>query len=173
MQSVSSRIWTRVAVFISYDDNDYTTGTSKNARPWWNTWFLVQKIHPHSRQTSTRNEQMPPKCTHTRMDDQRKDHIDPKGPKQKNRPPPKKKNYRPITFLWKILTLQMREEINHSQTSRGLFPEEQKECHKGSRGTAELLYMDQHILNESKKRQKDLAMAWIDYKKAYDMVPQS
>ena len=29
MQSVSSRIWTRVAVSISYDDNDYTTGTSK------------------------------------------------------------------------------------------------------------------------------------------------
>ena len=27
MQSVSSRIWTRVAVFISYDDNNYTTGT--------------------------------------------------------------------------------------------------------------------------------------------------
>ena len=26
MQSVSSRIWTRVAVSISYDDNDYTTG---------------------------------------------------------------------------------------------------------------------------------------------------
>ena len=29
MQSVSSRIWTRVAVSISYDDNDYTTGTSR------------------------------------------------------------------------------------------------------------------------------------------------
>ena len=26
MQSVSSRIWTRVAVSISYDDNNYTTG---------------------------------------------------------------------------------------------------------------------------------------------------
>ena len=25
MQSVSSRIWTRVAVFIAYGDNDYTT----------------------------------------------------------------------------------------------------------------------------------------------------
>ena len=25
MQSVSSRIWTRIAVFISYGDNDYTT----------------------------------------------------------------------------------------------------------------------------------------------------
>ena len=29
MQSVSSRIWTRVAVFISYDDNHYTTNTFK------------------------------------------------------------------------------------------------------------------------------------------------
>ena len=28
MQSVSSSIWTRVAVFISYDDNNYTMGTS-------------------------------------------------------------------------------------------------------------------------------------------------
>ena len=28
MQSVSSRIWNRVAVFISYDDNPYTTDTS-------------------------------------------------------------------------------------------------------------------------------------------------
>ena len=26
--AVSSRIWTGVAVSISYDDNDYTTGTS-------------------------------------------------------------------------------------------------------------------------------------------------
>ena len=29
---------------------------------------------------------MPTKSTRTRMDDQRKDYIDPKGPKQKNRP---------------------------------------------------------------------------------------
>ena len=28
MQSVSSRIWTRVTVSISYDDNHYTTGIS-------------------------------------------------------------------------------------------------------------------------------------------------
>ena len=28
MQSVSSRIWTRVAVFISYDESNYTKGTS-------------------------------------------------------------------------------------------------------------------------------------------------
>ena len=29
MQSISSRFWTRVVVSISYDDNHYTTGTSK------------------------------------------------------------------------------------------------------------------------------------------------
>ena len=34
MQSVSSTIWTRVAVFISYDDNNYTTGTSKKTFFW-------------------------------------------------------------------------------------------------------------------------------------------
>ena len=28
MQPLQSRIWTRVAVSISYDDNHYTTGTS-------------------------------------------------------------------------------------------------------------------------------------------------
>ena len=29
MQSISSRIWTRVAVSISYDNNHYTTGTTR------------------------------------------------------------------------------------------------------------------------------------------------
>ena len=32
MQSASSWIWTRVAVSISYDDNHYTTGTSKKEK---------------------------------------------------------------------------------------------------------------------------------------------
>ena len=31
MQSVSSRIWTRVAVSISYDSNHYTTGRNINS----------------------------------------------------------------------------------------------------------------------------------------------
>ena len=95
-----------------------------------------------------------------------------KGPNKGTAP----NNYKPITCLpmmWKILTAQIREEIYHSLTSRGLFPNEQKGCCKGSRGTTELLYIDKHILDESKTRRKNLAMAWIDYKKAYDMVPHS
>ena len=85
-------------------------------------------------------------------------------------------NYRPITCLpmtWKILTAQIREKIYFLLTSRGLFLDELKGYRKGSRGTAELLYIDQHILNESKTRRKNLAMAWIDYKNSYNMVPQS
>ena len=93
---------------------------------------------------------------------------------QRKEPPPN--NYRPISCLpmmWKILTAQIREEIYYSQTSCSLFPDEQKGWWKGSRSTAELLYIDQHILNESRTRGKNLAMARVDYKKAYDMVPHS
>ena len=75
--------------------------------------------------------------------------------------------------MWQILTAQIRGEIYYSLTSRGLFPDEQKGCYKGTRGTAELLYIDQHILNETKTWRKNLAMAWIDNKKACDMVQQS
>ena len=41
------------------------------------------------------------------------------------------------------------------------------------RGTGELLYIDQHVLNESQMRRKNLAIAWTDFRKAYDMVPQN
>ena len=56
----------------------------ENTRPWWNTWFLVQEIHVHSRQTKTINEQILSRSTLTRLDDQRKDYINPKEPKQMN-----------------------------------------------------------------------------------------
>ena len=74
--------------------------------------------------------------------------------------------------MWKILTVQIREEKYDLLISRGLFHEGQKGCHKWTRGTGKLLYIDQHILKESKTRRKNLAMAWIDFKKAYDLVPQ-
>ncbi len=72
-----------------------------------------------------------------------------------------------------ILTAQIRKEIYYFLISHRLFPEKQKGCHKGSRGTGELLYINQHILNKSKTRRKNLAISWIDYKKAYDMALQS
>ena len=75
--------------------------------------------------------------------------------------------------MWKILTVQIREKIYYSLTNRGLYPEEEKGYRKVSRGTRELLYIYQHILNETKTRRKTLAIVWIAYKKVYDKVPQS
>ena len=54
-----------------------------------------------------------------------------------------------------------------------IFPDEQKGRCKRTKGGGELSYIDEHILNESKTRQKNLAMVWIDNKKADDMVPLS
>ena len=54
-----------------------------------------------------------------------------------------------------------------------LLPEQQKGCRKGSRGTNDLLYISSAVIKEVKSKSKNFAMAWIDYKKAYDMVPHS
>ena len=83
-------------------------------------------------------------------------------------------NYRAITCLplmWKLLTGVIAQIYAHLDQEK-LFPEEQKGCRKGSRGTYDLLYIDRAVI-KVKSRNKNLAMAWIDYKKAYDMVPHS
>ena len=51
-----------------------------------------------------------------------------------------------------------------------MLPEEQKGCRKGSRGTNDLLYIDRAVIRKIKPRNKNLAMTWIDYKKAC-MIP--
>ena len=35
-----------------------------------------------------------------------------------------------------------------------------------------IIIIDQHILKEAKSRQKSVVLAWIDFKKASDVVPQ-
>ena len=85
-------------------------------------------------------------------------------------------NYRPITCLplmWKLLTGLIADHIYAHLDEEKLLPEEQKGCKKGSRGTNDLLYIDREVIKEVKSRIKNLAMAWIDYKEAYDMVPHS
>ena len=84
-------------------------------------------------------------------------------------------NYRPITCLplmWMLLTGAIADQIYAHLDQEKLLPEEQKGCRKGSRGTNDLLYIDRAVIKEVKSRNKNLAMAWIDYKKAY-MVPHS
>ena len=73
--------------------------------------------------------------------------------------------------MWKIQMVLIKEEIYDSLIIRGLFTEEQKECHKRTRGTVELLYIDQNIHKKRKMRRNNEVMEWTDYTKAYDMVP--
>ena len=83
-------------------------------------------------------------------------------------------NYRPITCLplmWKLLTGVTADQIYAHLDQEKLLPEEPKGCRKSSRGTTDLLYIDRAVIKEVKSRHNNLAMAWIDYKKAYDMVP--
>ena len=75
--------------------------------------------------------------------------------------------------MWKLLTGVIADQIYVHLDQEKLLPEEQKGCRKGSRGTNDLLYIDRTVIKEVKSRNKNLAMAWIDYKKAYDMVPHS
>ena len=79
-------------------------------------------------------------------------------------------NYRPITCLplmWKLLTGVIPDQIYAHLDQEKLLPEEQKGCRKVSRGTNDLLYSDSAVVKEVKSRNRNLAMAWIDY----DLVP--
>ena len=85
-------------------------------------------------------------------------------------------NYRPITCLplmWKLLAGMIAEEMYTYLHRENLLPEEQKGCRRGSRGTKDQLLIDKTVLRDCRRRQTNLAMAWIDYKKAYDFVPHS
>ena len=82
--------------------------------------------------------------------------------------------YRPLTFFG--INVEVIDRCNCRSdictfTSREVVTEEQKRYRKGSRGTNDLLYIDRAVIKEVKSRNKNLAMAWIDYKKAYNMVP--
>ena len=75
--------------------------------------------------------------------------------------------------MWKLLSGIIADQIYGHLDQQKLLTEEQKGCRKRSKGTNDLLYIDRAVIGEVKSRKKNLAMAWIDYKKAYDMVPHS
>jgi hypothetical protein len=54
-----------------------------------------------------------------------------------------------------------------------LIQKEQKGCCSGAKGCKDQLLISKAILQECKRRKKNLSMAWIDYQKAFDRVPHS
>ena len=84
--------------------------------------------------------------------------------------------YRPISCLplmWKPLTGIIAESEYYFLEVNNVMPEEQKECRRNSRGTKDQLLIDKTILRDCKRRHTNLAMAWIDNQKAYNIVPHS
>ena len=85
-------------------------------------------------------------------------------------------NYRPIAclnILWKTLTGIFNTKVYDHLERNGLLPVEQKGSRKRCLGTKDQLAIDKCILKNCKRRRTNLNVAWIDYRKAYDMVPHS
>ena len=83
-------------------------------------------------------------------------------------------NSRPITCLplmWKLLTGIISEDMYYFMGNENVLSEKQKGCRRKSRGTKYQLLIDKTILKGFRKRRTNLAMVWIDYRKAYDFVP--
>ena len=82
-------------------------------------------------------------------------------------------NYRLITCLptiWKLLTSILSNALYKHLLQGNILPYEQKGC---TRGVKDQLLIDSMVMNEAKKRHKNLQMVWVDYRKAYDSVPHS
>ena len=85
-------------------------------------------------------------------------------------------NYRPITCLpimWKLLTGIISERLYIYLEETNTIPHQQKGCRRKCRGTKDQLLIDKMVMKNSKRRKANLSMAWIDYKKAFDMIPHS
>lgn len=82
--------------------------------------------------------------------------------------------FRPITCLntsYKLLTGVLAKLLMQHVMEKGILPEEQKALRKGQRGCLDALLIDAAVTKEVKIYGRDLSMAWIDYRKAFDMVP--
>ena len=85
-------------------------------------------------------------------------------------------NYRPITCLslmWNLITGIVADKIYNHLQENDLLSEEQIGSRRNSRGTKDQLLIDKTVMKICRGRKVGLSMVWIDYRKAYDMVPHS
>ncbi|KAJ0182259.1 hypothetical protein K1T71_001628 [Dendrolimus kikuchii] len=86
------------------------------------------------------------------------------------------KNYRPITCLptiYKLLTSILGKKLSNYFYDNNILAITQNGCKAGSRGTKELLLIDTTVSQQARRNKRNLSVAWIDYKKAYDSVPHT
>ena len=75
--------------------------------------------------------------------------------------------------MWKLCTDITGDELYNHLEEKSLLPEKQKGCRRKSRGTKDQLLIDKMVIRNCKRRQTGLGMAWVDNKKAYDMIQHS
>lgn len=84
--------------------------------------------------------------------------------------------YRPITCLnnlYKLITASITTLIQQHCQDNNIIYEEQKGSRPNTMGCKEQLLIDEVITNQAIEKQRNLSTAYIDYKKAYDMIPHS
>ena len=81
---------------------------------------------------------------------------------------------RPIACLntmYKTLTVIVERRINEHVDRYAILPQEQRALRKGRRGCFNALMVDSMVTEDAVLRHRDLDVAWIDYKKAFENVP--
>ena len=85
-------------------------------------------------------------------------------------------NYRPVKCLpvmWKLLTGIISERLYNYLEETDTIPHQQKGCRRKCKFNKEEHLIDKRVMMNSKRRKTNLSMAWIDYKKAFNMTPHS
>ena len=86
------------------------------------------------------------------------------------------KDYRPIACLpttYQSLTSVTTDRLYSHLEKEAIMTPEQRGGKKDCYGCKDQLMINNAILENCKKRKKNLSTAWIDYKKAFDSVPNS
>ena len=85
-------------------------------------------------------------------------------------------SYRSIGYLkliWKLLSGIISDNTYDHLEENRLLPEEQKGSRWKWQDAKDEFAIDRFILHNYRKRKTNLSMAWVNYKKAYDMVSHS
>ena len=76
--------------------------------------------------------------------------------------------------MWKLLTGMISEDMYwFLQENEPYCRKNRKGAGKKSRGAHDLLFIDKMIMRNARAGNKNLYMAWIDYRKAYDTLAHS
>ena len=77
-----------------------------------------------------------------------------------------------FSTTYKLLTLVLADRTYFHLEQNDIFPLEQKGCRRGLYGCKDQCMINKMILENCKKRKRNLNCAWIDYKKVFDSVPR-